>query len=311
MNLRKSVAAKILMILSQAATCCALSAAEITQKFSDNRLLDIKIIGKIVEADLSRIESIIKDGLSRSKNRHFHLNVEISSEGGDVHTAIAIGRRIREVNGRVEAIERCFSACVFIYAGGVLRTERPNAGDPDWLTKSIIAIHRPYFSQVPKDVDIKKLPQLRREFEADVRRYFREMNVSERLVEEMHAVPPERLRHLSQEEAERFLPSIDPDYDEQQVLKEARGYGISSAEYRRRKNIADKTCGFSFQSRESSMCQGSVLWGVSRADYDRLSPPVYIECNERYPSSHTVDGLENLLRCINDGLKARFSRPAN
>jgi hypothetical protein len=310
MNLRKSFAAKILMILSQAATCCALSAAEITQKFSDGRL-GIKMVGRIIENDLVHIESIIADGLSRSKNLHFRLNVEITSEGGDVQTAIAIGRRIREVNGSVHAFEKCFSACVFIYAGGVMRMEMPNVSDPDWLTKSIIAIHRPFFSQVPKDVDIKKLPELRRAFEADVRRYFREMNVSERLVEEMYAVPPEKLRHLSREEAERFFPFKDADYDEQVVLKEARGYGISSEEYRKRDLLADKTCGVSRQSTESVVCRAAVLWGVSRAKYDQLAPPVFHGCQDRYLRDNSHDRDERLFRCINDGLKARFSRPAN
>ena len=63
--------------------------------------------------------------------------VKISSDGGDVNHALVIGKLFRLMEATVEVPQgkHCFSSCVLILAGGVLRGPLGSIG-----------IHRPYFS---------------------------------------------------------------------------------------------------------------------------------------------------------------------
>jgi hypothetical protein len=71
----------------------------------------------------------------------------------------------------------------------------------------------------------------------NIRSYFREMNVSERLADDMMIVPPEKIRFLSADELVRYgLVFIDSAAAEAADLREAKKLGISRTEYMRRRS---------------------------------------------------------------------------
>ena len=92
-----------------------------------------KIQGEITQDDAVRIRQIGSMLRSSSPLRKslFHLD----SEGGDVASAIAIGRELRQIAAVVVVDSKCLSACVFLIAGGVKRIIPSD-------TK--VGIHRPY-----------------------------------------------------------------------------------------------------------------------------------------------------------------------
>jgi hypothetical protein len=76
-----------------------------------------------------------------------------------------------------------------------------------------------------------------------IRSYLKEMNVSERLADDMMIVPPEKMRILSSDELVQYgLGIIDPVAKEASDLKEARKLGISHTEYMRRQSLSDVLC---------------------------------------------------------------------
>jgi hypothetical protein len=110
--------------------------------------------------------------------------VKLHSGGGQVTSAIAIGRLLREMKGvaRVEAGQSCLSACVFVLAGAPYREVQAGA---------VVGIHRPYDSN---DAAIATEQQKRKHegFDAYVRSYLKQMNVPMSLYEAMLKAPEVR-----------------------------------------------------------------------------------------------------------------------
>jgi hypothetical protein len=77
-----------------------------------------------------------------------------------------------------------------------------------------------------------------------IRSYFREMNISERLADEIMIVPPEKMRFLSADELAQYGLGIiiDPAAAEASDLHEAKQLSISHTEYIRRKSLSDALC---------------------------------------------------------------------
>lgn len=132
----------------------------------------------------------------------------INSSGGSVYAAIEIGRlfRSREHPIWVKREDVCVSACVLILAGAPYRTLEGQVG-----------IHRPYLETPETDVNIGQMQRTYLIFTEQIRAYLREMNVSDRLADDMMTVPPEKVRYLSANELANYgLGPIDP------VAKETR-----------------------------------------------------------------------------------------
>ena len=86
----------------------------------------------------------------------------------------------------------------------------------------------------------------------DIRAYLREMNISERLADDMLAIEPERVRTLSQAELKGYgLATLDPAEQQRRAIEneardvwEAAQLGLDRAEYTRRKALVENICAY-------------------------------------------------------------------
>jgi hypothetical protein len=133
---------------------------------------------------------------------------------------------VRDKQANVLVVENasCASAaCIFILAGGAYRTVRCTLG-----------IHRPFLETPSRTMtpgDIKNIMTKRQE---QLRTFLREMNISERLADDM-VIPSAQMKWLSPQEIELYgLGVDDPVIHESKILQNARKYGLSRIEYETR-----------------------------------------------------------------------------
>jgi hypothetical protein len=161
--------------------------------------LTVELKGEIVAASADEVAVLLS-----STDTYLFRQFKIDSPGGNLDAAIAIGRMLRA--DRIAVIigkgAQCVSACVMVLAGGV---ERRLLG--------IIGIHRPYLDQ-PIASQLPAPDKLRSNYEQMlnvVRAYLRDMNVSERLAEDMLKIPPADVRYLSNDELVNYgVTYLDP-----------------------------------------------------------------------------------------------------
>jgi ATP-dependent protease ClpP protease subunit len=188
--------------------------------------------------------------------------LEVDSRGGSVSAAITIGRMFRNENASllVEDNSVCISACVLILAGAVDRLIASSAR---------VGIHRPYLGTTPQQ---QFAPEQIKSFYANMlqamRAYLKEMNVSERLADDMLKTEPEAVHFLSEEELSAYgLAGIDPGEQqrraiekEAQDVQEAKGLGLDRLEYIRRKALGDRICEYTSGSyMDYVKCKQTVL----------------------------------------------------
>ena len=192
---------------------------------------NLRIYGQI---DTQTVTKVQKALAHRPPNWRF--NVTLNSEGGDIDVAMKLGRVFREARARtqVEPTGSCQSACVLVFAGGVTR---------DTFGRRNIGIHRPALARVPQQTDMNAVKIATDDAVRRLRAYAAEMNISERLIDDMLVIPPEKIRWLSDEDRNAYgLGSMDPVYAETIVLDGAKRYGITPAEYRVRTERAKSEC---------------------------------------------------------------------
>lgn len=162
------------------------------------------------------------------------LTLSLDSEGGDIAAAIEIGRLVRrwpEPGVLVTRDSKCFSACVFVLAGGLRR-----------IVHGTVGIHRPFGSGTEAqsyDATQKKF----RALEQAAKKYLHDMNVPASLYDEMMSVPPQKLRVLTKVELDRFgIGQDDPAYQELRDAEGARKYGLDKEEFFRRRARSGRIC---------------------------------------------------------------------
>lgn len=173
-------------------------------------------------ADLHNLVSVdIKNRGKNTESKEPILN--INSKGGNVTEAMKIGRWIRQVQGQVAVgfDSECFSSCIYVLAGGMRR----------WALGEI-GIHRPFLiSSTTKDYGAVMRSVLEQS-----RKYFFEMNIPEKLADDMFAVEPEYNKILSQQMLTQYrLDQIDIGLKEKQSIEEANRLGLSRQEYNARR----------------------------------------------------------------------------
>lgn len=217
------------------AFCCSFAAAEITQ-IADPAICPVdercwEISGVISESDHRAVVKIANNltGTMRPPYPYFRLN----SRGGNLESAIAIGRQLRRMRAFALTWDTapCYSSCVFILAGGVRRMLGGNIG-----------IHRPYsLSTEKRDYDNVQREHIR--IASLAKAYLAEVNVSPALFDAMMRIPPEQIRILSPSELDIYgISETDPVEQELEYAAEARRYGLSKMEYLRRRAAADVSC---------------------------------------------------------------------
>lgn len=161
--------------------------------------------------------------------------VYLDSRGGDVASAMQIGRLMRENRVRVIVLSgrSCLSSCPLALAGAPRRYV--DAGARIGIHRLIVNDDRALTSASQK--------QNYATIEAAVKGYLNEMNIPTTLYDTMFRVPNEKLRILSPADLEAFgLSNDDPYLEEAKNAEQAQQFGITKAEYLRRKAISDKVC---------------------------------------------------------------------
>jgi ATP-dependent protease ClpP protease subunit len=172
----------------------------------------------------------------------YGVHYGINSRGGSVAAAMAIGRMFRREHAWLGVDGVCISACVLILAGAVDRQIGKTAA---------VGIHRPFLVSSPQNP--LKTEQVKQAYEymlQDMRAYLREMNVSDRLADDMLAVEPQSVRFLTQAELKEYgLGRVDPAEQQRRAIEneardvgEANQLGLDRMEYTRRKALAESIC---------------------------------------------------------------------
>lgn len=217
----------------------------------------LSIFGRIGVDTMAKVQRAL---MHRSSNER--LVVSLNSPGGDIEAAMSLGRVIREARGhtQVEPPASCASACVLVFAGGIVRGT---------FGKSNVGIHRPALSAVPQEIDMNAVKATTDDAVHKLKVYAAEMNVSERLIDDMLVIPPEKIRWLSNDDLNAYgLGFVDPIYAETVILDGAKRYGITPAEYRARDERAKSECQsltddevFGYLDGERSPCAQAILSG--------------------------------------------------
>lgn len=163
-----------------------------------------------------------------------NLQLFLDSEGGDLTTAIEIGRLVRRWPDSLVIVDlnsKCFSACVFVLAGGLNRVVHGQVG-----------IHRP-FSSTTDSKTYESTQKTFRALEQSAKSFLKDMNVPSSLYDEMMSIPPQKLRLLTEQELARFgIGQSDPAYQDNRDAEAARAYGLDKEAYLYRKERADRIC---------------------------------------------------------------------
>lgn len=225
--------------------------AEMRLKGVVPNLVAVELTGEIQPSDFDILRRLIEPRLATNNEARW---VFLNSPGGDLATAMKIGRylRLREFDTNVNANASCLSSCVFILASGLVKNV---AGE------KIIGIHRPFRTDVGS-ISREDATRKYREMTGLIYAYFNEMNIPQGLAEEMLRIPPENMKMLTFEQTEQFgLVGKDPVAQEMDDLANAKYYGISRQEFLARRNRALNTCKRPPPNFFDSNCYEAVLMG--------------------------------------------------
>jgi ATP-dependent protease ClpP protease subunit len=198
------------------------------------------------------------------------LSVYLNSDDGDVAAAMKIGRIIRHREASVLNSRKCFSSCALVYIAGVTRFN---------ATDGVIGLHRPYLATSLKREAVEQAAPLMLK---TIKDYVREMGVSDAFYDAMVNTEVSEVRLYHGDEIKRLVPETDPTYDEIDNAYDARKYGVSAGEMRRRKLIAKQKCEPLFSNADVSRwssCQQAIYWGPDIANYQRGAKNGFPECS--------------------------------
>lgn len=225
------------------------NAAQFRYLGHDPKDVIVELTGEIQPSDFGTLKQMIERRLSSNTRIRW---VSLNSQGGDLATAMRIGRYIRqlEFDTQVHDDARCLSSCVFILAAGLYKTV---------ANSNVVGIHRPYrttVGYVSRDEATKKYQEL-----ADtIFAYFDEMHLPRSLPEQMLRIPSGEMTMLKLEEVQRFgLVGKDPVAEEMDDAANAEKFGLTRTEYLARRNHALRTCTLSWP--DFSACYKAVLRG--------------------------------------------------
>jgi len=150
-------------------------------------LLAVKISEEIVPGDYEKL----LQGLRANPGQHKRKVALLDSIGGSAPEAIRMGRLLRETGfeALVPSGGLCQGSCIYLLAAGKKRTINGH-----------VALRRP-----PFPAGVSALARsLHRHERYDPAAYFREMQVSSRLAEEMQRIDPRHMKVLTAQELAGF-----------------------------------------------------------------------------------------------------------
>lgn len=157
----------------------------------------------------------------------------LNSPGGSVDVGISIGEIIRkhQMHVFVESDGACASACVLLFAAGIMR-----------VPYGPVLIHRPYFDA--SRASFEATQERMNSVAARAKRFLRKMNVSESLFEMMMRVAPEDAKALTLEQMDSLgLGTFDPVYVETRENTRAAKLGITKQQFLKKKVSTAAKCG--------------------------------------------------------------------
>ena len=148
-------------------------------------VLTVRLRGAIDRSRLRLLEEALlrRDDAERALGRRVELRVDADTRGGEVFAAMEIGRLLRRESAsiRVARGAECDSACVFVLMGATARSVAPSAR---------VGIHR-------LSLGAARINTLVGAMAAPLVLYAEQMGVSGAIVEDMMAIPADRLRYLT------------------------------------------------------------------------------------------------------------------
>lgn len=213
------------------------------------------VLGKIEKGDAEKFKIAMERTILQNKGSctDGFFTIHVHSQGGDVEEAIKLGRLMRKYNIKtvVSIPSECSSACVFVLAGGVRR----------WALGKV-GIHRPYFANLDSRLTINEIRKQRDEFNSKIIDYLKEVDIPLSLFDAMNAISPESNKYLTDVEKDQFqLNGEDATFDEYQTAQNAKFFGITSGEYRRRFDRADTVCK-NLGLTGGSDCRNAIMLGL-------------------------------------------------
>lgn len=214
------------------------------------------------------------------------------SPGGDVYAGMKIGRWFREHQAmtNVHKDAHCYSTCALLFIAGV---DRINSG--------VIGLHRPYLAGPPQPAD--RIPALVSEVREEVNGYILEMGARPEFASTMLETVPESMRLYYGDEIHELVAERDAVYDEIQVAEDARYYGVSTQEYRRRDQEAAGKCDINkfineFQGLERwDLCRRATRWGLSESVYRNRNHSVRGHCKHLLSIADANEREAQILEC--------------
>lgn len=206
------------------------------------RNCDIMIDGTIDKKSPALLETALK-ALRQDKNCDGRGFVRPVGPGGDVESAILMGRAIRRENRSTMGVLHmnagdytCASACVLVFLGGVKRIA---------TSTFEIGLHRPYTASPSDSIDTAKAKY--QKVNVLLSAYFTELNIPLRLLDVMNSVSPGELRRLNELRDHLLLQELgitgeDPVYADYEATQIAKLFGISKSDYYSRKQRASVEC---------------------------------------------------------------------
>jgi len=231
-------------------------------------LKTIMISGKITPSDFNTLIEKEKEILSVGK---LDQTVLLDSPGGDLTTAIKIGRYFRKSKKyyrfvMVPSGSVCASSCVLILAAGIHKLP---------LDGSSIIIHRPFIDK-NDSLDSGQQKRNYKKIEKIVKDYLSEVNVETRLYDDMFRIDSDNGKLLSKDELVSYgLYGDDPFYKEANEARRAKELGITKSELYRREGRKDILC-----TPYWSQCQQAAINpGMDDESKDKACAP-YAECED-------------------------------
>jgi ATP-dependent protease ClpP protease subunit len=147
--------------------------------------LTVRLRGKIDRSRLRLFEEALRrrGDAERALGRRVELGVDANTHGGEIFAAMEIGRLLRRESASMDIPPgaECSSACIFVLMGATARRVARNAR---------VGIHRPSLGDARSDALVDSM-------NAQVVLYAEQMQVPERIITEMMAVPAGQMRYLT------------------------------------------------------------------------------------------------------------------
>jgi len=228
---------KFLLILTATISQSAFCADLLLKNNSNDCYHTMRINGEIRKGDGEKIINQINYVVKERKCKPSMVNLEINSIGGDVDESLKLGRFIRDSEYSTSLPDdlsgKCYSSCVFIFAGGVEKTSFTGE----------IGIHRTYFSALNDGLTSSQIKALRMRRIEIIKEYFNYVDIPISLIDLMMSIEPTEIRILTIEEKNLYrLQGTDATYEEKINARNASQFNMTSSEFRKRNAQADMAC---------------------------------------------------------------------